>query len=274
MEQVYKLGLSGISRLNSFFPETTNSDSYILCYHSISNDDWSFTTTPNDFARQMEYLKKSKNIVKLSEIINPDSKKDNNHVAITIDDGYESVYQNALPILRKLNIPATIFVLGDNLNPDRKEMSENKKLLSIQQIKELHELGWDIGFHSKTHSYTRALDENQLREEIVAGKKELEEKLGIALKYFAYPRGIYTDKIIEMIKKAEFEAAFTVDGGALTKNINPYRIPRTVLDGNRDMQQFQAMLSPLGLWFGSKRISVLKLEEYLNYKIHKLTVNL
>ena len=274
MEQVYKFGLSSISRLNSFLPEAANSGSYILCYHAIDNDNWSFTITPNDFVKQMEYLKKSKNIVKLSEIISPDSKKDNNQVAITFDDGYESVCQNALPILRKLKIPATVFVLGDNVNPDRKEMSENKKLLSIQQIKELHQVGWEIGFHSKTHAYTRALDKNRLRKEIINGKKEFEEKLGISLRYFAYPRGIYTDKIIRTVKKAGFEAAFTVDGEALKKTIDPYRIPRTVLDRNRDMQQFKALLSPLGLWLGSKRISVLKLEEHLNYRIHKLTVNL
>lgn len=267
MEQVYRMGLNGISRLNSFLPETSNSSSFILCYHSISNDDWSFTTTPSDFVKQMEYFVKSKNIVKLSEIINPKSKRESSQVAITFDDGYESVYQNALPILRRLKIPATVFVLGDNVNPDRNEMSRTKKLLSVQQIRKLNELGWEIGFHSKTHAYTRALHESEMREEIVDGKKEIEEKLGLRLKYFAYPRGIYTSRIIEVVKQAGYEAAFTVDGGALTKTIDPFHIPRTVLDGNRDMQQFRAMLSPLGLWFGNKRILVLKLEEYLQYKM-------
>jgi len=94
----------------------------ILMYHSIQNSKKGQTSlyyqkvissSPNDFEKQIIYLKKRFNIISLDEYVTIVKNKriiPRNCVIITFDDGYRDNYINAYPILRKYNVPATIFI--------------------------------------------------------------------------------------------------------------------------------------------------------------------
>jgi peptidoglycan/xylan/chitin deacetylase (PgdA/CDA1 family) len=104
-------GIKGPARyLNRYRPA-------ILMYHGLSNNDdirdWT-QVRPSDFKRQMLCAKQNYNIVSLKNLVEmlQSGKIEPHSVAVTFDDGYRSNYDLAYPILKDLNIPATIFVAG------------------------------------------------------------------------------------------------------------------------------------------------------------------
>lgn len=260
-EKVYSTGLNVISKImnkNSF-------ENIIIGYHSISNDGWRFATGISNFEKQIKKLKESKKIVSLNEISRSNRK---NLAAVTFDDGYLDNLTNALPIIERYKIPATIFVLGESQNANRKELDNHKKLLSLKQIKELHKLGWEIGYHTRTHSDLRQMSDKKLLEEIKQSKEILEQKLGFKIRYFAYPRGIYSQNIIEIVKNAGYSNAFTVDGSKVSL-ANPFLISRISIEGGLSLEQFSAMISSLGIRFTNAFIVLLKIKEQFSFEFKK-----
>ncbi len=234
-----------------------SSDSYILCYHSISDNGWRFSTKVSNFEEQITYLKQNYKIRSLSEILSG-----KNGIAITFDDGYEDIYTNALPILKKNGIPATVFVIGDSKNPNRDKMDNHLELLNLSQILLLKEAGWEIGFHTQTHPSLIELNDEELKEELITGKNETETKLGIDLDYIAYPLGLYNKKVLKKVNDTDYKAGFTINGGSV-KTKNKYTIDRIGVEGNITMNQFKGFMSPLGLFISRQFMKVLQLKEFI-----------
>lgn len=87
-----------------------------LLYHRINNLEYDknlLAVTPENFYKQMSFLKKNYPIVRFEQDWND---LENDAVCITFDDGYMDNFINALPILQDLDIPATIFVATANIN--------------------------------------------------------------------------------------------------------------------------------------------------------------
>ena len=105
----YLLKLQGFCRRNK-------NSFRILFYHRINNYKDPFTinsVSVSDFKNQMKYIAKSYNVLSLEQIYTRITQNENlpDHcLAITFDDGYEDNYTNAFPILKKYDLPATIFL--------------------------------------------------------------------------------------------------------------------------------------------------------------------
>lgn len=234
-----------------------NSGSYILCYHSVADTGWRFSTGIKEFEEQIAYIANNYKVYSLSEIL-----AGKQGVAITFDDGYEDIYTNALPILKKYRMTATVFVIGDNKNPNRDKMQNNFELLNLSQILLLKEAGWEIGFHTQTHPSLIELTDEELEAELVIGKTETEIKLGTNLDYIAYPLGLYNKKVLQFVKKAGYKAAFTINGGRVKTN-KPYQIDRVGVEGNITLHQFKGFFSPLGLFISRQFMKILQLKEFI-----------
>lgn len=236
----------------------------IICYHSISSDGWRFSMSPEEFEEQMKLASK-RNPVPLSSIFSKNKIKSG--TVITFDDGYEDFLTTALPILKKYKIPATMFVLGNPEKANHSELQNTKKMLSISQIKSLHKQGVEIGFHTATHSDMRKMNDAELEYEIKTSKENLEKKLGFKLRYFAYPRGIYDKRIIEKVKDAGFEKAFTVNGGIVRESSADMLLNRISIEGSVNFKQFVAMISPLGILFETIYMGTLKIKEQVSFML-------
>ena len=93
-----------------------NSHIAIIMYHHIGNKKDSYLLNRINttvFERQMKYIQNTYNIISFKELINAFVEKislPRNAAIITFDDGYKNNYSEAFPILKKYNIPATIFL--------------------------------------------------------------------------------------------------------------------------------------------------------------------
>jgi peptidoglycan/xylan/chitin deacetylase (PgdA/CDA1 family) len=87
----------------------------VLMYHRVGAppiDPWELSVSPQNFARQVEVLTKVRDIVPLQWLAQRlrDGQPARNAAAITFDDGYADVLQNAVPIMLRMNSPVTVFV--------------------------------------------------------------------------------------------------------------------------------------------------------------------
>jgi len=105
-----------IKLLNRFQPYFS---SHILLYHSTFTHipdnlkEGLHNVTPENIYKQIEWLKKYFDIVELDELFTQSNKI--GKVAITFDDAYQSVFEEALPLLDSLGVPSTIFINGSSL---------------------------------------------------------------------------------------------------------------------------------------------------------------
>jgi len=150
--------------------------------------------------------------------------------------------------LSKLGLTGTMFIIGDSKMAVRSELGNKKKLLSTFQINNLVENGWEIGFHSLTHSNFSKLTNKQLRYEVYLGKNKTEKKLGIKLKYFSFPRGFYNTQIIKSVSDSGFAKGFTVEGSESSSKID-FLVPRVSIEGRLSDDDFGALISDLGSIF-------------------------
>ncbi|MDQ6622812.1 MAG: polysaccharide deacetylase family protein [Verrucomicrobiota bacterium] len=164
-------------------------------------------------------------------------------VIITFDDGWKSQYEVGWPLMKKYGYPLTLFIYTEGV----KGMHfGGGAAMSWEMLAEMRDAGVDIEAHSATHQDLRkAYDKVQkkrlnpeeyqqwLTAEIIGSKQLLEQKLGIRVNCFAVPFGYINEQVREFIKKAGYEAVFTVYGQRLTYGSPDDSLGRYLLEGNK-----------------------------------------
>lgn len=188
----------------------------VLIYHHVSDQTPKSTSvTTEQFQQHLELIKELKlTVVPLTTITNAiknNTPVDNNWVAITFDDGYHSVYDNALPLLQQYNFPFTVFV-----NP--KMVGPSKLYLDWDQLAELSKHQGLIANHTMAHEnlVQDGLTDEQMIENIQQAEQMILEKLNQSHKLLAYPYGEYDDKIKKDLHKLGY-VGFAQHSGAINE---------------------------------------------------------
>lgn len=124
-------------------------------------------------------------------------------VIVTFDDGFDSCWYLAVPILHKCSIKASFFVTVGKL--------DCKGYLNQKQVKEMSLSGLSIGTHGMHHRPWRKLDDDTLREEIFEAKDRLEELLEKPVTEAACPFGAYDRRTLRALKQSGIERVYTSD---------------------------------------------------------------
>ena len=165
----------------------------VLQYHHVSTETPASTSvSPETFAKHMAFLAKNYIVVDLAEALSKLKKSESladKSIAITFDDGYSNILENAHPILSKYNFPYTIFI-----NPAI--IGEYSSQLSWQEIKGMQSLA-TFANHTLDHAHllTKNGDETEKRwltrvmNDVNQAEEILKENLGYSKKWLAYPFG-------------------------------------------------------------------------------------
>ena len=161
----------------------------VLMYHGVSDKPWGDTnifTEVAKFKEQMDFLhNEGYQTLFISEI--EEAKNYEKPIIITFDDGYIDVYQNAYPIMKQYNIKSTIFIITNYL--DGPYMTKDM----VREVSDSNLV--EIGSHTKNHKNLSTLNDNELQEEIVTSKQEIEEIINKTIKSFSYPYGSEDEKV-------------------------------------------------------------------------------
>lgn len=121
----------------------------------------------------------------LKEIIQNQQQPSANPVILTFDDGHESNYSHALPILQSYGLKATFFIITDLVG--------KQGYLNWKKITEMYESGMEIQSHTHTHPNVSELDELEVTAELTISKKLIEDHIKTDVFVLALPGGLYNN---------------------------------------------------------------------------------
>ncbi|EAR08730.1 polysaccharide deacetylase family protein [Reinekea blandensis] len=208
----------------------------ILVYHHVSeNTPASTSVSPAQFREHLQLLQDNGfNVVDLESTLAQLQRGEtvpDNAVAITFDDGYHNIYDNAWPLLKTFNFPFTVFVATDAIDQQYSDM------MSWDQLRDMHQAGVTIANHSSDHGYLvrhQPRDEQWLTSTIANiehAQERLEEELGSGVpKWLAYPYGEFSDALAERLQTLNY-TAFAQHSGGVWSGSDFQAIPRFAAAG-------------------------------------------
>lgn len=234
--------------LVNFFSSGLRDKASILMYHSVSTNEAFFSVTKETFEQQIEYLRSRKIIfVKLSELVERmrTRKSIAGCVSITFDDGYKDNFMNAYPILKKYNIPSTIFLTTGSVGGVLALKSGIvMPVLSVQEINEMRSANLTEFFpHSVTHVKYNGENLEQCAGESMASKQRLEQLVGGDISIYAYPSGRFDASLVGALREQGYHAAVTVEGGLISADDDLFTLKRNAVDSLTTMTQFKGKAS-------------------------------
>jgi peptidoglycan/xylan/chitin deacetylase (PgdA/CDA1 family) len=170
-------------------------------------------------------------------------------VVITLGDAFVDTLELAAPVLRRLGLPATVFVVSGRVGQvadwnGAAELS-GRPLLDWDGLKRLRPNGVSIGAHTRTHPRLPELSAGQASAEVEASRSELEAKLEETIRTFAYPYGEESDGVVAAVERAGFDVACGIECGLNYPDTPALRLRRVPVHGTLSMLGFA-----LGVRFG------------------------
>jgi peptidoglycan/xylan/chitin deacetylase (PgdA/CDA1 family) len=216
----------------------------VLCYHHFDDKENGITISRKRFASHLNALKDSDyNVISMEQFVQfmkNGQSVPQNAILITFDDGYESVYTQAYPKLKKMNMAGTTFIVGDSIdNPP----SKGTRRMKWDQIREMKANGSDIFSHTyKLHDKGKAdrtIDpkpvltnplyiedeervetdaeyKGRIKRDFILMESRLQEELGSQRRLLAFPFGAYNDTALEVGRSMGYELFFTTTEGINT----------------------------------------------------------
>lgn len=230
----------------------------VLLYHHVSEQTPASTSvTPKQFESHLDYLEDHGFEVwplarVLETLLEEEGKVPDNVVAITFDDAYESVYDEALPRLARRDWPFTVFVNTDAVD------AGHEPYLDWARLRELHEKGVAIENHSATHGHLikREPDESKgdwrkrVGDDIEKAHERIEAEIGRAPRLFAYPYGEDSTALAEIVGEF-YDHALVQRSGAAGTHTDPLAVPRfPMATGFDDMDRFAMAVNARALPVG------------------------
>lgn len=215
----------------------------VLYYHSVLPD--SEVAAPNEVTISPEKLKEELQLVKdlgyttltLSELnnyLNNNMEIPEKSIVITFDDGYTDNYIHAFPILKELEMKATIFMIASQV--------DSGYYMSQDQLKDMSNYGIDIGSHTDNHVYLDKLSYNEQLKEMKDSKEKLEKILGKEVISIAYPYGNYNENTKKAAEAAGYTLAFTTNKGLDKRTGNKLELNRIYVSSTYSLDTFKERL--------------------------------
>jgi peptidoglycan/xylan/chitin deacetylase (PgdA/CDA1 family) len=220
----------GALRLPDPLPSRTI-DLPILMYHRIGPIPASvpavtktLTVTPADFASQMEWLKAhgyhAVSQLQAYRALEEGKPLPAKPVMITFDDGYRDVLWHAAPLLHRLHMPATEYVITGRVS------NGDPSFLTWPQLTRLEKLGVTIGSHTVTHQDLALMPPSQALAELGDSRRALEQHLGHPVQWFAYPFGAENTTVVSLAERVGYVLAVTTQGGTAQSAAAPLLLHR------------------------------------------------
>ena len=213
----------------------------VIMYHGVAENPPKWASNgedlfidPKNFEEQMKYIKEHNYETIFVEDI------ENNHsggvtLILTFDDGYEDFYTNVLPILKKYNLKANLYVITNSIN--------KKDYLSEEQLKEIADSKLvSIGSHTHNHNVLKDLSEEQIEYELKTSKEILEKIINKKVRTISYPTGAYDDRVLKLAEKYYDYGINTNPDIQFMKDFNKYTISRRGMGRSSSMFDFKKIL--------------------------------
>ena len=223
----------------------------ILGYHSFVETDVRIEKNITDnmimdisvFEEQLKYLKKHNfKTLTLDEFYQFHQGKlkiPRKSVLITMDDGYQSNYDLAFPLLKKYNMNAVVFYLGINKDGHNESYMDEETIKKI----EIEYPNIEIASHSYNLHFKGSIEKD--KEELIEDIQKQKEI--VSGQYYAYPYGAHNKNMIDSLKEEDYIMAFTFgpdkEHRKATRKDDTYKIPRLNISNDMPMWKFMIRIN-------------------------------
>lgn len=157
-------------------------------------------------------------------------------VLITFDDGYDDLLRHALPVLERLRMRATAYVITDRCGDWR------SPFLAWFELLQLERGGIEIGSHTVSHRDLRALSDHELTQELVDSRLALERRLRHPVRWLAYPFGGHDGRVVAAARRAGYLLAVTTVGGTRQAGARRLELRRLSITNDTGAEGLASML--------------------------------
>jgi peptidoglycan/xylan/chitin deacetylase (PgdA/CDA1 family) len=195
---------------------------------------------PQEFAEQMQALKDAGwHAVTLDQIeaywrrgvpLGP-----GRPIVLSFDNGYQSQYTHALPVLRRLGW------VGDE-NIQLTGLPPSQGGLGDEEVRDMVDDGWELDTQGISHADLITLDAEQLRHQVADARRTLQQLYAVPVNWFCYPSGHYDASVIAAVKAAGFVGSTTVVPGWAHPSDDPYRLHRLRVLGGTSAKQLLSLV--------------------------------
>lgn len=223
----------------------------ILCYHQFTTQSRTtnrMVVTATEFKQQMQYLyDHGYQVVTLDALyrfIQGHQELPDKAVVITIDDGYRSYLDIAVPILKRYQFPSTMFIYPDFIGAGL--------ALTWRELRSFsHDPLIDIQSHSKSHDSLSPKPSGEeakaykqrLEKEVLQAQKILDDRADHKTTHFAYPYGNTSKTLIELLDYHQYRLGLTVERGSNPTFSHPLLVNRTMIYGGDSISKFARALN-------------------------------
>ena len=208
-----------------------------LMYHAVGDEPWGIRelfVSPATLEEQLKYLTENgytpiwfEDLGEVNQLQKP--------VLLTFDDGYDDNYTALLPLLKKYNVKATVFIIVDLLNTEH--------YLTSEQVKVLSESGLvSIQSHTMSHEFLSTRSAEQLTYELQQSKLALARITGKEPFAVSYPSGRYSDASLAAVEQY-YQFGLLSSGGTYVTGAKRSMIPRQYVSRNTDLEEFIEMIT-------------------------------
>ena len=215
-------------------------------YHRFDEHKYPSTNIQmTEFKKQIELIEKlnikyfdPKNFDKKFNQVNTEKS-----IMITIDDGFQSFYQNAWPLLKSKKIPFLLFISTSDVGKNG--------YINWDQILEIEKSGLGtIGNHSHSHEYLADFTNENIILDIKKSINIFQNKLGYNPIFFSYPFGEYSNNLKKITSDLGFKFAFGQHSGVVDLTKDPLELPRFPINEKYgDLERFKSVVNLLPFYY-------------------------
>jgi peptidoglycan/xylan/chitin deacetylase (PgdA/CDA1 family) len=196
---------------------------------------------PAEFAEQMQALKNAGwHAVTLDQVAanwrNGTSLGSGNPIVLTFDNGYQSQFTQALPVLQRLGWVGDENIQLSGLPPSQGGLGE-------AEVRGLIAAGWELDTQGFSHADLITLGAEQLRYEVAITRGVLQRRYHVPVNWFCFPSGHYDSTVIAAVRGAGYVGSTTVVPGWASPSEDPDRLPRLRVLGGTSGQALLAQVA-------------------------------
>ncbi len=140
-------------------------------------------------------------------------------IVLSFDNGYQSQYTQALPVLRGLGWVAEENIQLTGLPPSQGGLGQ-------QEIRDMVKAGWELDTQGFSHADLIALSPAQLHYQVAVARRVVQRRYDVPVNWFCYPSGHYNATVVAEVRAAGYTGSTTVIPGWAHPRDDPYRLPR------------------------------------------------
>ncbi|MGA9773197.1 MAG: polysaccharide deacetylase family protein [Blastocatellia bacterium] len=238
----------------------------ILCYHGVTRRTERIYHNPhglhvryNRFVAHLDYLQRHYRVISLNQYLA--AKREGRQlpdysVILTFDDGYRNFLTVIAPALAERKMPASVFLITDRIR-ERRDAKLNghwtpvddESSLSWTEAQTLQrQQNIEFGSHTCSHAELPSLSSQETGREIRDSYAAIVSNINNREVALAYPRGKYSDSIVEQARAVGYACALTTDVGINDMKDDPFKLKRILIGDDDDLPAFAARVSGLARW--------------------------